>query len=368
VRSGISGTRTTGSEFSHQQPAGDDTPGVAAAPVTLAGAIVPGVARLFIIMFSAQADVFGVGTTVIVGSVMLVPASCVISGWIVPGAGFAGISGVESGKAAPLVGGPPGVELQTVVDGLPSGDTGVVVPVVLPMIDVGMVPNAVPGIIVEDIVVVDGVIVAVLPAMDVETVLGTVDGVGTGVAVTAGRGAAAAIADDATGTVEPGKSVINDVAGVADSKSGAVELAVVDVGEVAGTVGIVGAADVADVKGVVPVVPPTADMEVTGTAGVPGVICPVGVAQITTVPGVVGLEASGTGASVVTGVPVWVVAENGLGPLSGEVTIAAGVDERPMAVLPMVETCAWQAVQPPASRVAVVNSKRRIAIALSAPV
>jgi hypothetical protein len=181
------------------------------------------------------------------------------------------------------------------------------VPVVLPMINVGMVPNAVPGII-----VVDGIIVAVLPTMEVEAVLGTVDGVATDVAVTAGGDAASG--DDATGTVEPGKSVINDVAGVADSKTGAVELAVVDMGEVAGTVGIVGAAVVADVKGVVPITPPVANMEVTGTVGVPGAICPVGVAQVTTVPGVVGSEASGTGASVVPGEFGWVVAENGLGP------------------------------------------------------
>jgi hypothetical protein len=231
------------------------------------------------------------------------------------------------------------------------------VPVVLPMIDVGMVPNAVPGII-----VVDGIIVAGLPAMDVETVPGIVDGVGTGVAATAGSGAATA--DDDTGTVEPGKSVINDVAGVADSKSGAVELAVVDVGEIAGTVGIVAAADV---KGVAPVVPPAADMEVTGTAGVPGVICPVGVEQVTTVPGVVGSEASGTGASVVSGVPGWVVAENGLGPLSGEDSMVPGVDERPIAVLPMVETCARQAWAPSSRRV-VVNSNRRIAISPYAPI
>jgi hypothetical protein len=45
--------------------------------VALAGAIVPGVAR-FIVMPSAQADVFGVGTT-IVGS-MLVPASSATAG------------------------------------------------------------------------------------------------------------------------------------------------------------------------------------------------------------------------------------------------------------------------------------------------
>jgi len=144
-----------------------------------------------------------------------------------------------------LVGGPPGVELHTIVEGLPSGDSGDMVPVVLPT--TGMVPNAVPGII-----VVDGIIVVVLPAIEGETVVGTVDGVGTAVAVTAGGAAAFAddaprddaIGDDAIGIVELGKSVINDVAGVADSKSGAVDPAVVEVGEVAGTAGIVGAADV----------------------------------------------------------------------------------------------------------------------------
>ncbi len=66
-------------EFSRQQPDGDagDTPGVAAPPVALAGAIVPGVDR-FIVILSAHADVFGVGTIVIVGSMLVVP-SCVIS-------------------------------------------------------------------------------------------------------------------------------------------------------------------------------------------------------------------------------------------------------------------------------------------------
>jgi hypothetical protein len=230
-----------------------------------------------------------------------------------------------------LVGGPPGTELHTVVDGLPSGDTGDMVPVVLLAINVGMVPNGAAGIIAaDDIVVVDGIIVAVLPDMEGKAGLGTVDGAGAGVAVTAGAGAD--IADDATGTVEAGKSVKNDVAGVADSKSGAV---VVDVEGVAGPVDIVGAGET---DGIVPIVPPITDMEETVTAGVPGAICPVGVAQVTTVPGVVGSEASGTGASVVSAVPVCVVAENGLGPLSGDVTIAPGVDGSPMAVLPMVET------------------------------
>ena len=77
-----------------------------------------------------------------------------------------------------------------------------------------------------------------------------------------------------------------------------------------------GATDVgaADIDGIVPATPAVDDMDVSGTAGVPGVICPVGVAQVTTVPGVVGSEASGTGASVVPGEFGWVVAENGLGP------------------------------------------------------
>jgi hypothetical protein len=282
----------------------------------------------------------------------------------VPGAGFAGICGVDSGKAAPLVGEPPGVELHTVVGELPSGSTGDMVPVVLPTIGVAMVPNGVADIIALDgIVVVDDVIAAVLPAMDLETVFGTVDGVGTVAGVMEGGGGAGTVGGGGSGTVVPGNVDRKDVAGCADSDSGAVVLFVVELEEVGGAV-IVGAAET---NGIVPVVPPTADMEVTGTAGVPAVICPVGAEQVTTVPGVVGSEASGTGASVVSGVPGWVVAENGLGPFSGDVTIVPGVDARPMAVLPMVETCARQALQP-ASRMAVVNSKRRIAPPRSTPI
>ena len=64
--------------FPPQQPDGDagDTPGVAAAPVALAGAIVPGVAR-FMVMLSAQADVFGVGITAMVGSMLVLPSSVI---------------------------------------------------------------------------------------------------------------------------------------------------------------------------------------------------------------------------------------------------------------------------------------------------
>jgi hypothetical protein len=66
-----------------QQPAGD-TPGVAEAPVALAGAILPGVDK-FIVTLSAQAEVFGVGATLINGLVfvdgsMLVSTELIIAG------------------------------------------------------------------------------------------------------------------------------------------------------------------------------------------------------------------------------------------------------------------------------------------------
>jgi hypothetical protein len=337
------------------------------APVALAGAIMLGVDRS-IVTLSAHAEVFGVGITAIVGS-MLVPPPPVASGWIAPGGGFAGISGVESGKAAPLVGGPPGVELQTTVDEVPSGTVGEVIPVVLATIGVGMVPNAT-----DVVAVVDGIIVIVPPAMDGDTMLGAVDVDGAGVLavvdaedVGGGVSIGAATANvGGIGIVEPGIVDRKDVAGWADRKNsvGAVTLPVVNPGEAGGDADIVG---VADADSAVPAVPPAAGVEATGTAGVPGVICPDGVAQITTVPGVDGSEASGTGASVVSGAPGWVVAENGLGPLSGEDWIAAGVDGRPMAVVPMVEICARQAWAP-SNNVAVVNSSRRIAIPFSATI
>jgi hypothetical protein len=123
-----------------------------------------------------------------------------------------------SGKAAPLVGGPPGVELHTVVDELPSGAVGEMFPVVVVTTGVGMVPNAAVGIIaVGDIVVVDGVIVAAVPGRDVETVLDTVDGAGTGVAAMEGDGRGGGAGGCGTGMVEPGKSDVDDVAGCADS-------------------------------------------------------------------------------------------------------------------------------------------------------
>jgi hypothetical protein len=314
----------------------------------LAGGIIPGFARS-IVTPSRHAEELGVGITAVVGA-MLVPPRSATTGCIVPGAGPLGMSGVESGSAAPLVGGPPGVVLHTVADALPRGDAGDMVPVVLMAIGVGMVPRAVPGVIVVDKPVADDVIVAVLPALNVGVVPDIVDGAGV---VPAAGGADTTVpgANDCDGMVEPGKSVRNDVAGVADSGSGAVELPAADAGDTAGTEAVTGG-----------IVPLSADMDATGTGAVPGPVCPVGVEQVTTVPGVVGSDANGTGASVVTAVPGWVIAENGLGPLSGDDTIAPGVVGRPMAVLPMVETCAEQAPAP-ASKIAIVaNIKRCIAM------
>jgi hypothetical protein len=133
--------------------------------------------------------------------------------------------------------------------------------------------------------------------------------------------------------------------------NGVAGIIVVDAGIVAAEVGVI-----------VAVAPSIADMEVIGTVELPDTICGIGVAQLTNVPGVAGLEANGTGANVVTGVPGWVVAENGPGPLSGDVTITPGVVGIPMAVVPMVETCARLALQP-TSKTAAVDSEHRIRIA-----
>jgi hypothetical protein len=235
------------------------------------------------------------------------------------------------------------MELHTMVEELPSGAVGEMFPVVVATTGVAMAPNAAVGVI-----------------MDVGTVLGTADGAGTGIAAMVGDGSGGGAGGCGTGMVEPGKSDVDDVAGCADRVRNGVAVLP---GEVAGTTDV----GAAGIDGIVTATPAADGKEVTGTAGVPGVTCPVGVEQVTTVPGVVGSEANGSGASVVSGTPDWVVAENGLGPLSGEVTIAAGVDGRPMAVVPMVETCAGLALQPN-SRATAVNSKRRIAIASSVPV
>ena len=94
---------------------------------------------------------------------------------------------------------------------------------------------------------------------------------------------------------------MNDVAGCADNdRNGAGSPAAADAE---------GSADAADTDGAAesdgsdPVVPAITEVDVTGTAAVPGAIWPIGAAQVTNVPGVAGLDANGTGASVVPGVP-----------------------------------------------------------------
>jgi hypothetical protein len=59
-----------------QQPVGGETPGVAVAPVALAGAIMPGLER-FIVMLSLHAAEFGVGITVMFGSMLVAPNSVI---------------------------------------------------------------------------------------------------------------------------------------------------------------------------------------------------------------------------------------------------------------------------------------------------
>jgi hypothetical protein len=121
-----------------------------------------------------------------------------------------------------------------------------------------------------------------------------------------------------------------------------------------------------DTGDMVPVVLPIGVLMVPNAADADNVD-DIGGGQVTTVPGVVGFSASGTGASVVSGVPGSVAAENGLGPFSGDETIAPGIDGIPMAVVPMVETCARLALQI-TSRIATVSSKRRIVILPSKPI
>ena len=237
--------------ISPQHPGGriGDTPGVGAAPEALAGNTVAGCAR-FIETPSAQAELFGLGTTAAFGS-MPVPPAPLVSARIVPGAGLAGTCGIESGRDAALVTCPPGVELHATVAPVPAGAAVEIVPMELPFCPV------------------TGGIGAAMP--DVERpVLDTVGVAGNGV------------------------------------------------GEVAGG------------------------------------------AQTTTVPGVVGSEASGTGASVVSGTPGTVVAENGPGLLSGEITIAPGTVGRSIAVLPVVAICAWPGEMPSSRAIAVANASRII--------
>lgn len=236
-----------------QHPGGriGDTPGVGAAPEALAGNTVAGEAR-FIETPSAQAELFGLGTTAALGS-MPVPPAPPVSARIVPGAGLAATCGIDSGRDAALVTCPPGVELHAAVAPVPAGAAAEIVPMELLFCPV------------------TGRIGAAMP--EVGRPVGDTTGVG--------------------GT------------GVSDDDGGA---------------------------------------------------------QTTTVPGVVGSDASGTGASVVSGAPDTVVAENGPGPLSGEITIAPGTVGRSIAVLPVVATCASPGELPSSRAITAANTIRIISV------
>jgi hypothetical protein len=176
-----------------------------------------------------------------------------------------------SGKAAPLVGGPPGMELHTVVEVLPGGVVGGTFPVVV--IGAGIEPNGTTGVII-----------------DVEIRPSTVGGVRTGIAVTEGDGGVCIIG--------------GSCAGIAVAEAVGTIMTAPPFPEVEELTGIAIGDDVVTIAaGTVPLAPAIEDREVTGTTGVPGAICPVGAEQVTTVPGVVGSEVSGTGASVVSGAP-----------------------------------------------------------------
>jgi hypothetical protein len=91
-----------------------------------------------------------------------------------------------------------------VVEGLPSGFVGEMFPVVVMPIGVGMVPNAVDVIAVGDVVVVDVVVMAVVPGMDVETVLSTVGDIGTGIGAIEGTGRGGSAGGCGAGMFVPG--------------------------------------------------------------------------------------------------------------------------------------------------------------------
>jgi hypothetical protein len=130
----------------HQHPGGriGDTPGVGAAPEALAGNTVAGCSRA-IETPSAQAELFGLGTTAAFGS-MPVPPAPLVSATIVPGAELASTCGIESGRDAALVTCPPGVELQATVAAVPVGAAAEIVPMELPLCPVtGRIGAAMPG-------------------------------------------------------------------------------------------------------------------------------------------------------------------------------------------------------------------------------
>ena len=174
-------------------------------------------------MLSAQTDVFGVGTTVTVGS-RLVVASSVASGWIVPGGGPPEYPASRASMRRCWSGDLPAKSCIGWSTGCRPAAPAIWFRSCCAMMDVGMVPKAV-----DEIIMADGVIAFVPRAMDVEPCL-----MRSIVSVRAERrwkaeAAPALSAAARTVSVVPKISVRNDVAGCADNdRMARVQLAVVD--------------------------------------------------------------------------------------------------------------------------------------------
>jgi hypothetical protein len=272
---------------------------VAKAPVAFAGAIMAGLAR-FIETLSLHAAEFGVGMTVIAGSISVLARSATGDG-IAPGGGLGGMSPMASGNAAELISAFPGDDVhEPAAERLPSGGAAEMVPVVLPLgaatINTGCAGGNCSVWLVSEVIVVGVDIVVLDIGMEV-TPTGLIGEIGLSRFVPAIVGAL-----PSSGVVVVTTCAI-EVAGVAETA-------------------VVAEATL------------SWDGDSATTSG----------EQLTLVPGSVGFCANGGEASVVAGAPGTVKAEkrlvNGLGPLSGDETIAPGVVGTPNSVVPMVDICA----------------------------
>ncbi|MFN5524068.1 hypothetical protein [Bradyrhizobium sp.] len=176
------------------------TPGVAAAPVALAGRTVAIDAR-FIETPSAQVELLGLGVTAAFGSMPVPPASA-MTGKIVPGEGPAGTSAIESGKDAAVVTVPPGVELQATDGAVPTGAAAGRTP-----IELGMCPGT--GATVGTLPVVAS------PVLVTAGVAGTGAGEADGVAQT--TAVPGVVGSSASGT---GASVVSGAPGTVAAENG----------------------------------------------------------------------------------------------------------------------------------------------------
>jgi hypothetical protein len=239
------------------------------------------------------------------------------------------MTGVDSGKEAPLIEDVAVLALQPVDVAFPSAVIGVIVPVVLPFPGAnGVVVGVARSIVLVVLVVPAAAVFAAVVAMSTDSGA-AVTGGGTGI-----------------GGAVTSPSVTAEIAGVvvaaADGAAIAADTTIVPNAGGEAIVAVVGVTVTGAVAGIMVVVEDAVSGE-----------------QLTRVPGVVGSRAKGSGASVVSGAPGCVAAENGLGPFKGDDRIAPGVDGSPIAVVPMVETCATQAV-PPSNSAAIAQRNVRI--------